>query len=1071
MIKLIFNRFVDGDGVTQDINTNVNVKVTETGAKQTADNIEKVADSTAKPINKVQELKDKINQLPDAVKTLREAWSDTMKSMKSDAKKGTDSLGILEKGFKSLSVVRLTYLFRTIKRGVSLMVDTVENAANYEESLNLFTMALGRYKDMATQWQTRITDALKLDPAEVMKYTGALFNLTKGMNVSSKAAYIMGTNLTQLTYDMASYLNISNDAAFAKIQSAMAGQSRAVASVGVATQMASLQELALSLGIKKSVSEMTQAEKTYLRYIQLMKSTQQMQGDLGRTMITPANAIRTLKNQINLLSRSIGQVMTPIIMKAIPYIMALTNVLTRAAAALAKFFGYKVADVDYSTAFSFEDAKDGADNIGALGDAVKKAGKDAKNSLAPFDNLNQIMNETATAGGSGGSGGGGGIVGTDNWDSLLPQYDMLAEYTDEFVAKAKDLEGTVSKIAVILGGLVAANIIGNTIIKLANLKNAIQTLTGKELTLFGDSFKLADTKAGSLLQTIGKIGKALAGLYISKKSTDLLIDKAENDESGETDLLDDVLGAGVVGGGALAGWAVGGPIGGIVGALGGVVWALEEAHERQKTLNGLFADGYGEIKHNVEEVDNFNSGIKKSVESIKKQRDSQLKQLDASTQYWNRLKSITDETGKIKQGYEDEAQVLAKQLNVALGTNVKIQDGQIKNYSTISSQIDKLIQKKRAEIELNALEQIYTETILKQKLALENLTKAEDQLKKAKENVENQSGKTREQIKREQEQYEAAQKAYSDAFENYKEIIVNKEQYEKAYREFLKGNYDEIEKIINSSNDKQLKMVKDNLVKQTNEVENGEISQELLSAWAALGRKDKDAVNEGLKQIADEETRNKVLTAIALMGPGISADGYVAGYGYVTNFTGSAQKGFDENHLKPTVDNPSPWNINNVYNSVQEKFNMCPITPTVDGNSFATKLQTDVQKRFKNNPIEIKGKVTYKEEMGKSGPMTVKIGGYATGGFPTSGDLFFANENGRAEFISSIGNRTVVANQDQMVQAVSNAIIAGFNKFNGGGSATQPITINLGNETLWKGKVNHDKQQLDRYGSSSVIQV
>jgi hypothetical protein len=44
----------------------------------------------------------------------------------------------------------------------------------------------------------------------------------------------------------------------------------------------------------------------------------------------------------------------------------------------------------------------------------------------------------------------------------------------------------------------------------------------------------------------------------------------------------------------------------------------------------------------------------------------------------------------------------------------------------------------------------------------------------------------------------------------------------------------------------------------------------------------------------------------------------------------------------------------------------------------------------------------------------LKIPGYATGGMPVSGDLFFANENGKAEFISSVGNRSAVANQDQM---------------------------------------------------------
>ena len=49
--------------------------------------------------------------------------------------------------------------------------------------------------------------------------------------------------------------------------------------------------------------------------------------------------------------------------------------------------------------------------------------------------------------------------------------------------------------------------------------------------------------------------------------------------------------------------------------------------------------------------------------------------------------------------------------------------------------------------------------------------------------------------------------------------------------------------------------------------------------------------------------------------------------------------------------------------------------------------------------------------------------GYATGGFPSMGDLFYANENG-AEMIGSIGNRTAVVNNDQIVRAVSQGVAA-----------------------------------------------
>lgn len=52
---------------------------------------------------------------------------------------------------------------------------------------------------------------------------------------------------------------------------------------------------------------------------------------------------------------------------------------------------------------------------------------------------------------------------------------------------------------------------------------------------------------------------------------------------------------------------------------------------------------------------------------------------------------------------------------------------------------------------------------------------------------------------------------------------------------------------------------------------------------------------------------------------------------------------------------------------------------------------------------------------------------FANGGFPDTADVFYANENGKAELVGSIGNRTAVANNDQIVQAVSLGVASAVN--------------------------------------------
>lgn len=48
-----------------------------------------------------------------------------------------------------------------------------------------------------------------------------------------------------------------------------------------------------------------------------------------------------------------------------------------------------------------------------------------------------------------------------------------------------------------------------------------------------------------------------------------------------------------------------------------------------------------------------------------------------------------------------------------------------------------------------------------------------------------------------------------------------------------------------------------------------------------------------------------------------------------------------------------------------------------------------------------------------------RISMYAAGGMPETGELFMARENGINEMVGKIGNRSAVANNDQIVEAVS----------------------------------------------------
>ncbi|MGL5512040.1 MAG: hypothetical protein ACRDBM_02215, partial [Sporomusa sp.] len=68
------------------------------------------------------------------------------------------------------------------------------------------------------------------------------------------------------------------------------------------------------------------------------------------------------------------------------------------------------------------------------------------------------------------------------------------------------------------------------------------------------------------------------------------------------------------------------------------------------------------------------------------------------------LKSITDENGKVKEGYEERAAVITNQLADALGVEISMTDGVIDKYQEVISTIDQVIVKKKAEALLASMQ-------------------------------------------------------------------------------------------------------------------------------------------------------------------------------------------------------------------------------------------------------------------------------------------------------------------------------------------------------------------------------
>lgn len=352
-----------------------------------------------------------------------------------------------------------------IRRFTNLLARSFKISNDYTETLNLFTVALDRAADASYEvvkgWQT----VLGLDPAAAMAKWGEFNLLLEGFGDSSEkwleAIPQMSQNLTQLAYDLSSLYNVDPEVAMTKLQSGISGMSRPLREWGLDVSAIALQEFALSRGIQKSVTMMTQAEKAQLRYLLLMHKTSEavmnIQGDLAKTLETPGNAIRILRQRIVQLKRAIGDFITPIVTSFIPYVMAfvkgLTIMFNKLSEVMYRITGFvphtmddfRLAHYDLAEALSKVDTTIGdyEEHLEYYYELTQEAKKATDDYAASIYGLVGGIDKFNVLSKSENEGIGGSIFVTD--EELLP-YDFFKGLTDAATEAEKKLEPFFTKL-------------------------------------------------------------------------------------------------------------------------------------------------------------------------------------------------------------------------------------------------------------------------------------------------------------------------------------------------------------------------------------------------------------------------------------------------------------------------------------------------------------------------------------------------------------------------------------------------------------------------------------------------
>lgn len=406
----------------------------------------------------------------------------------------------------------------SLKAIAEYLGNAVAKFNDFYEATDLFHNAMGNLSGEADTLIGKMQGLLGVDPTKAMTYMATIQSLGTSFGLASDKAYILSKNLTQLAYDEGSYWNKDVAETFTAMSSAISGEIEPIRRLGIDLSQARLQQELLALGFNKQVSSLSQADKAVLRYIAIMKQTANVQGNLAQTIQSPANQIKILKAQLDMLAKSVGSLLYPAMKSILPPLIAAVQLIREFVQWVAKLMGVKVVFTDFTKS---------AGSVGGIGDAMddttdstKKAAKALKDYTMGFDELN-IIDPTQGSSGSGGGASAGNILG----DVDLSGYDMFKQYNEEFAKQIDAIKQKIKDMLPIIGAIATALALWKIVDFLTDVATAISKMTELQKLALSIatvvieaslvfSFAKGYASSGNPLELLGEVVSAAFGSFV-----------------------------------------------------------------------------------------------------------------------------------------------------------------------------------------------------------------------------------------------------------------------------------------------------------------------------------------------------------------------------------------------------------------------------------------------------------------------------------------------------------------------------------------------------------------------------
>lgn len=492
-------------------------------------------ETIAKFAERIQQLNEVVEPLAQKMTTIQAGLrgvNSTLRQSASSAKSASEEINTSRINFASLA-----YTIQTVVQSLQAVIEKfsgfISQAIEWDGVAARFGRGFGDQAQETYDWIQRLNEEMGINVQQFMQYSSIYATMLTGFGVAVEDANKMALGYTELTYDIWAgyndvYKNFS-DAADA-VKSAIAGEVEPIRRAGFTIVESTLEQTAANHGLSISIYNATEAEKSYLRYLTLVDQAyaQGLVGTYAQELNTAEGLMRTFSQQLKSLAQTFGSLFLPILVKVMPYLQAVVELLTDAVRWLGALFGIDIQPVDWSGyqagSTAVGDVADAADTAtDALGSAAQAA-KELKNATIGIDELNVISppSSTSGSGGTGSTGGSGSGSGFDNldidslWDDSI--FADINKQVDNIKKKLEEWLPVIATIGTALGALAIAGLlssIGEAISKMDLLNKTLATIAvaAIEAVLV---FHFADNylEGGNLLDLVGEALTTAGAGYI-----------------------------------------------------------------------------------------------------------------------------------------------------------------------------------------------------------------------------------------------------------------------------------------------------------------------------------------------------------------------------------------------------------------------------------------------------------------------------------------------------------------------------------------------------------------------------